>query len=585
MIRLLNRPRPAATATVCLLLAGGMPTAYAGPRIASIEDRGGKLSVSVQGAADPLFATESGPLAAAPVEGPGGEMRWELPAEAAEASRLVVSEAGDSVALAIGTQGTDTAPFNDWVIYHIMMAYFANGTPANDKAGFRHWIHPNYAGGDLQGVLQKADYLADLGVNAVWLSPVFASETSHGYDVTNYYAIGDAVAVPKDPDASMALYGQVVDALHQRGIRVVLDLPLDYGSGAYDRRAGDPNRRRPRSTGPIQEAEKMWASWGTDFQYWRFSHENTRKFLIEVALFWLTEGRADGLRLDYVRGIPHDFWAELYAAVKSAKPEAFLFGEAWQDGHLQGPNAVDIATYYAPVPGIGPQFDGLLDFPMKITMTDVFARGGHAALLEEWLQRTAALYGDHGRPVNFLDNHDMARFLAWAGERGEDKLVAALTFMASLSSPMVIFYGSETGIRGGAARGGFTDNGREPMPWGSLDQELIDRFSAVLAARAANPAMSRGGRRPLHADEETLVMIKTHDSGDLLVGVNAAAEPRTLRFPAPAATADGLSFRRVLGDTVPSPVAERTLDWTLAPNSTFVAAVSPGDAVPEVAAD
>lgn len=568
-----------------VLLAAGADPSAAGPRITQATPGDDDWVIGLLGAREPVFLAGERMLPAVRIDDAGNVARWRISGVPAGAGRLIVRDDGETIALRIGEHGVDTAPFNDWVVYHIMMAYFANGTPANDKAGFRHWIHPNYAGGDLQGVLQKADYLADLGVNAVWLSPVFASETSHGYDVTNYYAIGEAVAVAKDPAASMALYRQVVDALHQRDIRVVLDLPLDYGSGAYDRRAGDPNRRRPRSTGPIQEAEKMWASWGTDFQYWRFSHENTRKFLIEVALFWLTEGRADGLRLDYVRGIPHDFWAELYAAVKSAKPEAFLFGEAWQDGHLQGPNAVDIATYYAPVPGIGPQFDGLLDFPMKITMTDVFARGGHAALLEEWLQRTAALYGDHGRPVNFLDNHDMARFLAWAGERGEDKLVAALTFMASLSSPMVIFYGSETGIRGGAARGGFTDNGREPMPWGSLDQELIDRFSAVLAARAANPAMSRGGRRPLHADEETLVMIKTHDSGDLLVGVNAAAEPRTLRFPAPAATADGLSFRRVLGDTVPSPAPERTLDWTLAPNSTFVAAVSPGDAVPEVAAD
>ena len=563
---------PALLITVWSMAAGAEPR-----MISVVVSEDDAWHVTVSDAADATFSVDSIALEARVLAEHGNEVTWELSRPTVEPQRLILGDGRrDVLAVRVGSHTETAAPFNDWVIYHIMAAYFRNGSRANDKAGFRHWIHKNYAGGDLQGVLQKADYLAELGVNAVWLSPIFASETSHGYDVTNYFAIAEAMAFPRDREGSLTLYHNLVDALHERNIRVVLDLPLDYGSGAYDRRAGDPNRRRPKATGPIQEAEKMWESWGTDFQYWRFSHESTRRFLREVAIHWLVEGRADGLRLDYVRGVPRDFWAELYSSVKAVRPDAFLFGEAWQDGYLQGPNAVDIATYYQPVPGIGPQFDGLLDFPMKITMADVFARGGKAVELERWLQRTAGLYGPDGRPVYFLDNHDMARFLAWAGDRGADKLVAALGFMASLSSPMVIFYGTETGIRGGSARRGFTDNGREPMPWDRLDSELIARVSEVLALRRDHPALARGGRLPLFADDEVLVMLKTHAAGNLLIGVNVSQSARTVSLTDLGLDRDAAGFRLLLGPDAPTLNGTGTLEWTLAPHTTSIAAPARG---------
>ena len=81
------------------------------------------------------------------------------------------------------------------------------------------------------------------------------------------------------------------------------------------------------STDPYQPAEKTWESWGGGYRYWNFDHEPTRRFLKDVALYWLRDEKVDGLRLDYVRGVPRDFWAELYAEVKAANPSAFLVGE------------------------------------------------------------------------------------------------------------------------------------------------------------------------------------------------------------------------------------------------------------------
>ncbi len=537
------------------------------PVITSVAPAADGWQLTVQGIAAPRFRYEGQEIAAR-MDAAG---TWLLPADsAAPGGRLVVNDGKrDMLALRLGEDTPESGPFNDWTIYHLMIGHFASGDAGNDRAGLRRWVHPNYAGGDLQGVLGKVDYLKSLGVNAVWLSPPFAAETSHGYDVMNYYRVGDAVSVPGEPEAAMDLYRRTVAALQAAGIRVILDLPLNHGSGSYERRDGDPKGLKPKTTSAQQEAEKVWESWNTGFRYWNFSDPGTREFLKDAGRYWLTEGKADGFRLDYVRGVPHEFWAEFYAAMKAAKPGAFLFGEAWQDAAAAAANAEDIATYYAAVPGAGPQFDGLIDFPLQMVMIDSFARGTTgAADLERWLQRTAALNGPHGRPVYFLDNHDMSRFMSWTGERGQDRLLAAMGFMASLSSPMVMFYGTETGLRGGRAAPGFNDAGRVPMPWNKLDAPLIERVSAILKLRSQLPALTRGGRLPVLVDDKVLVMRKTHPSGDVLVAVNLADAERTVTLPAAALGGRAQAWTAVLGGSAPVAGADATLAWRLPPLST-----------------
>ena len=532
------------------------------PRITSVSPSDSGWRVSVQGIAAPQFAIDGQPAQAR--RGPDGT--WQVAAGGtAPAGRLAVGDGQrELLALRVGPDVPTDAPFNDWTIYHIMLAYFANGDAGNDRAGLRRWVHPNYAGGDLQGVLGKVAYLKSLGVNAVWLSPLFASETSHGYDVMNYYRVGDAVSVPRDREAAMQLYRRTVDALHAAGIRVILDLPLNHGSGSYERRDGDPAGLKPKTTAAQQDAEKLWDSWNSGFRYWNFADAGTREFLQHAGRHWLTEGKADGFRLDYVRGVPHEFWGQFYAAMKAAKPGAFLFGEAWQDAAAPGPNAEDIAGYYAAVPGAGPQFDGLIDFPMQMVMTQAFARDtGSAADLEHWLQRTAALYGAQGRPVYFLDNHDMSRFLAWAGNRGHERLLAALGFMASLSSPIVVFYGTETGISGGRAEPGFTDSGRIPMPWNALDGTLTGQVATILRLRSELPAVTRGGRLPVYSDDKVLVMRKTHPSGDVLVAVNLAASERTVTLPVAVVGDRSQPWAAALGGSAPRVAADGSLTGRL----------------------
>jgi len=508
----------------------------------------------------------------------GDAARVRLTGVPAGAARIEVAprgkeKDGPAAAVRVGPRDARMAALSDLTIYHIMVDMFADGNAGNNGE-ITGWKHPNYAGGDLQGILAHAGYIQDLGMNAVWLSPIFAARSSHGYDVTNYYQVGSAVAVPNDPKASLDLFQKLVADLHQRGIRVILDIPLNHASASYQRDAGDPDQLHPRATGPKQEAEKLWESWGAGYRYWDFSHAPTRRFLENVALHWLRDENVDGLRLDYVRGVPHDFWADLYGEVKKVKPGAFLVGEAWTDAQGPDVNAKDIATYYAKVDG-RPQFDSLLEFPFQKIMTEVFAQGEPARNLEAWLQTDEAVYGPDAFPTYFLDNHDMSRFMSWTDK--PDRLVAAVGFMASLSSPVVLFYGTETGLANGDPKTGFTDTGRIPMPWQKLDTALTGRIHAILQARKEHPALTRGGRLPLLADKDVLVQAKIAPEETVLVGVNLSTAPREVEIDTAGLLPAGTKLTPLLGSPAVSGgvVGENgRLKWQL-PAMATVMLVSP----------
>jgi len=132
----------------------------------------------------------------------------------------------------------------------------------------------------------------------------------------------------------------------------------------------------------------------------------------------------------------------------------------------------------------------------------------------------------------------------------------------------VMFYGTETGLRGGRAAPGFNDAGRVPMPWNKLDAQLIERVSAILKLRSQLPALTRGGRLPVLVDDKVLVMRKTHPSGDVLVAVNLADAERTVTLPAAALGSRAQAWTAVLGGSAPEAGADGTLAWRLPPLST-----------------
>lgn len=496
------------------------------------------------------------------------------------AAALLLAVALAVPALAAGAPPAPAGPpaaapgrFDAWTIYHVYLATFRNGDRGNDGA-FAGWRDPLYAGGDLAGLAASLDHIRALGADAIWISPMFAARSSHGYDVTDYTAIGEAVGVAGDRAASLALWRRLRDDAHAKGLKIVLDLPLNHASRVYDLRAGDPWDLEPRSTGARQPAEKLWESWNAGYRYWNFDDRGTRDFLLRVALHWLVEEGADGLRLDYVRGVPVDFWQELKKRVEAEAPGKLLLGECWADDRGVDGNLEEIARYAKPAAG-GPAFDALLDFPIQETLVEVFSGGAPARRLEQVLAREQELWGGGAAGARFLDNHDLARFVDRVGDPAA--ATAALAWIAALPGPVVVFYGTETALGGGPSSRGFTDGGRLPMPWEQLDAARVAQTAKVLRLRHELPALAAGARVPVQADDETLVFARVTGAQVALVALNPGAKPKTLNLGAEALPKlNGALFSVLGGSTFVELAPDGTrLRWILPPRSTSILVDTP----------
>lgn len=359
----------------------------------------------------------------------------------------------------------------DWArrtpIYHIFVDRFYPGDG-------RDWLHSDslmgFFGGTLWGVRDKLDYVEALGAGCIWLSPTWKSPTHHGYDVTNYDAVEPRLG------GDEALHA-LVEAAHARGIRVLLDMACNHLSDQH----------------PIfQEA---LANPGSPYRDWfTFDDSNTgyraffgvpsmpeintdhpaaRRWLIDIARYWLRVLDIDGYRLDYANGPGPDFWSDFRAACRAEKPDCFCFGEI-----VDQPAAL--------LPYIG-RLDGCLDFHLGEALRKTYAFGVWTeADLARFAERHAAYFasaGDFIRPT-FLDNHDMDRFLyAAGGDKGALRRAAAAQMQ--FPGPPIIYYGTEVGLTQRRSKNdGFgLEVSREPMRWGNAqDRDLLSYYQTLVTA-------------------------------------------------------------------------------------------------------
>lgn len=347
--------------------------------------------------------------------------------------------------------------------------------------------------GDLNGVMQKLDYLndgdaktdGDLGINGIWLMPVMPSPSYHKYDVTDYYSVDPAYGTLEDFQA-------LASACHERGIRLIIDLPLNHTSNrhpwflaaaAYYAQLPDgaePNYAVCPEAGYYNfSKEKAGASgWrrlgNTDWYYeGQFTSEMpdlaldnplVREEIQKIAAFWLGLG-ADGFRLDavkdYFTGSPnsdYEFLGWFNETVLAVDPDAILVGEAWET------NAVSLASYYKS------GLESFFDFPVAQATGSMVAvlRAKNGEKLASLLGQSASVYGAVnpnfvGAP--FLSNHDTTRLSAqYVNDASKMKLAAGI-LLTMRGSPF-IYYGEEIGMN---SKGTKDENKRLPMRWSATD--------------------------------------------------------------------------------------------------------------------
>jgi glycosidase len=434
----------------------------------------------------------------------------------------------------------------------------------------------DFFGGDLQGVNEKLDYLKALGVDAIWLTPIFKARSNHRYDTDDYLQVDPALG-------GDGAFESLSTAAKVRGIRLILDGVFNHASS--DSRYFDKYHRYPE-VGACESPSSPYRSWfeitGNDVpctQYSGFANLDTlptfndanpgvRDFVFRgsdsVVRHWLSRG-ADGWRLDVAQELSHDWWRDFRTTVKGYAPDAPLIGEI-----TAGP--VDASEYL-----FGNELDGVMNYRFR-QIANGFARitnwsdssgtipalrgtqAAHAleAILEDYPKQAAAV------SFNLVDSHDTNRALFVLTEPGDNYQVAterqqlaALLQFTAFGAPM-IYYGDEAGIDA-PGRSGFGDPyNRAPYPWtdasGNVDtygppaDYMLSWYTRLGALRHSLPALRSGSFTTLFANNNVFAFARIAvPNRPVIVALNKGAQAAEVAIPLRVLYPNGTELEDALG--------------------------------------
>jgi glycosidase len=341
----------------------------------------------------------------------------------------------------------------DAIFYQIFPERFNNGNPHLSPKNALPWgsidpKHDYYFGGDLQGIIDKVDYIASLGVNAVYLCPIFESSSNHKYDTIDYFKI--------DPHfGNDETFKELVDKLHDKGIKIMLDAVFNH-IGYKSKEFLDVVNKGDKSkywdwfnirSYPLLNKDLKDVRNKADINYETFAftphmpklntqNPEVRKHLIEVGKYWVKKFGIDGWRLDVANEVDHSFWREFRKEIKTINPDIYILGEAWHDA----------------MPWLsGDQFDAVMNYPLTDAIIGYFAKNefGTTEFINQ-VNTNIVNYPVSVRKVmfNLLDSHDTTRIITHAlGNINRVKM--AYAFLFSHTGTPSIYYGGEVGMDGG----------------------------------------------------------------------------------------------------------------------------------------
>jgi len=408
------------------------------------------------------------------------------------------------------------APSPDWfssaVVYQIFVDRFYHGDGGK-------WQNPKsprgFYGGTIRGITEKLDYLSDLGVNVLWLSPIFPSPSHHGYDATDLFSIEPRLGTKEDLRI-------LLDSAHQGGMRVLLDFVPNHWSNLH-----------PSFQEAIANPRSPYMDWYT-FRKWpddyatffgvktlpqiNLRYSPARQHVLDAAVYWLEFG-VDGYRVDYALGPTADFWADFRRVTLNTRPDCWTFGEVVEPSDSQ-------CKFHG-------LLNGCLDFMLleAIRQTFTFHQWDTDRFLSFLDRHEAYFPADFSRP-SFLDNHDMNRYL-WAASGDKVSLKLAAMCQFSLAGQPVIYYGTEVGLSQGRDvrqdGRGLLEEARLPMLWQEgQDLDLLAFYRKLIALRLSEPALQRGVRRSLTEPLGVIAYERKYADQSLATVLNLLPEPHRL---------------------------------------------------------
>ncbi len=433
--------------------------------------------------------------------------------------------------------------------YQIMVESFVDG---DSNIGHGTGYGTSHHNGDLQGIIDSLDYIQDLGMNAIWLTPVFESQAIAGQDhwadrldATGYFATDYFKIDPRFGDLETAR--TLVNEAHKRGLYVFFDGVFGHHKEGLI---------KPSPSGLLPTGGSNPVDYPTSLDFYK-----------EVATYWVKELKIDGWRLDQAYQVPTDAWTQIRKAVddasqsvtytnadgKDVNPLGYMVAEIWK-----GESDIASEAYGS---ADDPALCSAFDFPMRYRIVETLAvnESGVGGRGVDWLDngyQTHNQYPSHAQPNLMIGNHDLVRFgdLLQRGGMADindaeywQRHKAAFAFQAAYTGPITLYYGDEIGdqVDGFAAkednntcavRGVCDDHVARSSAkiegvTATLDANQVDLknyVKSLMAMRAAHPALYQGSRVNLAASNGSYVDLKKSGSDQVLFALNTLESARNV---------------------------------------------------------
>jgi cyclomaltodextrinase len=392
-----------------------------------------------------------------------------------------------------------------------------------------------YKGGNLWGVIDRLDYLQDLGIDAIYFTPIFQSASNHRYHTHDYYQVDPILG-------GNPAFEALIAAAHKKNIKVVLDGVFNHASRGFFF-FNDILENGPHSP---------WLDWfriidwplsaydgskPANYEGWVgnralpvFNHDNpqVKEYIMQIGEYWLDRG-IDGWRLDVPNEVTTPgFWQEFRDRVKAVNPEAYIVGEIWGDAS----------------PWLdGTQFDGVMNYrfteaTIAFTAGDRYIRDYATSELNPYPALSAASYASKIEQLlklypweiqltqlNLLDSHDTARLLTSVGDDKDSVKLSTVLLLTFPGAPS-IYYGDEVGLPGSKD----PDSRRSFPSQEQWDMEMLQLHRELIALRRQYACLRIGTYEILYANDLTYVFARILDGEIIIVAINADIQPVTVNF-------------------------------------------------------
>lgn len=440
--------------------------------------------------------------------------------------------------------------FRQETIYFVVIDRFSDGDPENNEGPNPELYDPEhkdwgkYWGGDLQGVIDKLDYLKNLGITAIWLTPLFEqvealfvnSAAIHGYWTKDFKRInprfihkGDEPSLNKTQEAKDTLFDKLIVELHKRNMKMILDIVCNHSSPDFSGKKGvlyddgvliaDFNNDKDNwyhHYGEVTNWEDEWQVQNCELSGLATFNENNieyRNYIKSAIKQWLDRG-VDALRVDTVKHMPIWFWQEFNADIQTHKPDVFILGE-WIYSSPLNERSVEFANDSGMT---------ILDFGLCIAIREALGAGAEAGfqLVQDVLNEDCR-YNSATELITFIDNHDMHRFQTLNSDPEMLRLAIAL-IMTSRGIPC-IYYGTEQHLHndtnGDNNPYGNNDPYNRPMmeSW-DTDAPLYRDIRLLSGLRRLNPAVSMGSQWQKYLTPDVYCYVRRYRDSLLFVAMN-----------------------------------------------------------------